>query len=150
VRNRLNLKLARTASEAEPLRPLGLAFCELLLREGYSFDHHYQTFYKWQLENWLEEFFQDELLEPARRNEWLKEAAFLEPEVVDDRNDMYGTSARTLLKKAARERDQWCCLLGGGLNVRLAESVLGNGRRVFALPQESELFLRGAIERWSS
>jgi hypothetical protein len=144
--NRLNLKLVETNSE--PLRPLGLTFCELLLRDGYVFDHYYQTFYKWHLQNWLREFFQDELLDPAYWNEWLKEAASLEPEVVDDRNDMYGTSAGMLLKKAARERDQWRRLLGGGLNVRLAESVLGNGRGVFALPQGSELFLNGAIERW--
>jgi hypothetical protein len=147
--NRLNLKLAKTYTE--PLRPLGLAFCELLQQESFNFDYHYQIFYKWRLGDWVREFFQDELPEPAQWNEWLKEAACLNPRVVDDIwKGPYEVGAETLLKKTGREGNLWRRVLHVTVNARDAQSVLGNGRGVFALPEGSELFLEGAIDRWAS
>lgn len=99
--NRPNLKLSRT--DYGPLRPLGLAFCELLQQMNFNFDHFYQTSYKWHLGNWLGDFFQGELLEPARWNEWLKEADCLDPHVVEDLwKGMYEIDAEALLMKAGR------------------------------------------------
>jgi hypothetical protein len=146
--NHLSLRLSKT--ESGPLRPLGLAFCELLQQENFNFDYHYQTFYKWHLEAGLREFFQNELLELTQLNEWLKEAACLYACVVDELcNGLYDVSAKTILKKTGREGDLWRRVLHVTFNARVTQSVLGNGRGVFALPQGSELFLKGAVQRWS-
>jgi hypothetical protein len=147
--NRLNLKLAGT--ESEPLRPLGLAFCEFLQQENYDFDFHYQHSYKSGLESGLGGFFQDEVLEPARWNEWLKEVVCLSTDVVDGLwEGPYNILSETVLKKIGRERGLWRRALHVTLNATDAQYVLGRGRGAFALPQGSELFLKGAIERWAS
>ncbi len=146
--NRLHLKLVN--EDSEPLRPLGLAFCELLQQWNFNFDYHYQTFYKWHLGGWLKEFFQDELLEAARWNEWLKEAACLDSYVVDELwKGPYDVDAESLLKSTKREKDLWRRVFHVTFKANEAQSVLGKGRSVFALPQGSEDFLKDTISRWS-